>query len=200
MLAHRLILDKVRASKSELDLRRHTHGMTMIEVLIAILLFAVFSGVFVVVTEFTTSLAVADQPSAVGAECMGSGEDRACIELYFDQLVDALEASTYPAGPGSELYNVSRGLSGKNQCAMSPDSLLADLLPAEKPALTWSKDYNICLFAYDGSLSVIQEDLSVSPPRPGLYMLQANPSSSLQASSTRKPVQRLFCRPRYLCV
>jgi len=172
----------------------------MIEVLIAILLFAVFSGIFVVVTEFTTSLAVADQPSVVGAGCMGSGEDRACIELYFDQLVDVLEASTYPAGPGSEFYDISRGLSGKNQCAMSPESLLADLLPAEKPALTWPQDYDICVYAYEGSLSVIREDLSASSPSPGLYMLQANPSSSLQASSTRKPVQRLFCRPRYLCV
>jgi prepilin-type N-terminal cleavage/methylation domain-containing protein len=200
MLARRLMLESVRASNLGLGRRRQAEGMTMIEVLIAILLFAVFSGIFVVVTEFATSLAVTDQPSAVGAECMGSGEDRACIELYFDQLVDALEASTYPAAPGSELYDVSRGLSGKNQCSMSPESLLAELLPAEKPALTWPKDYNICLYAYDGSLSVIQEDLSASPPRPGLYMLQANPSPSLQASSTRKPVQRLFCRPRYLCV
>lgn len=200
MPAHRLMLERVRVTKLGLGLRRQAEGMTMIEVLIAILLFAVFSGIFVVVTEFTTSLSVADQPSAVGAECMGSGEDRACIELYFDQLVDALEASTYPAGPGSELYNVSRALSGKNQCAMSPENLLAELLPGEKPALTWPKDYNVCLYAYEGSLSVIQEDLSASPPRPGLYMLQANPSASLQASATRRPVQRLFCRPRYLCV
>lgn len=175
-------------------------GMSLIEVLIAILLFAVFSGIFVVVTEYTTSLSLADQPSKMGAECMGAGEDRACIELYFDALVDALASSAFPANNGSDFYNIARGLNGKSHCAATPVELFPDpvLLPAEWPDLMWPLDYDVCIYSYDSLL--VKEDLSLAPQRPGLYLLQANPSDSLRLVSTRKPVQRLFCRPRHLCV
>ena len=182
------------------SLDQFSAGMSLIEVLIAILLFAVFSGIFVVVTEYTTSLSLADQPSKVGAECMGAGEDRACIELYFDALVDTLSSSAFPAKDGSDFYNIARGLNGNSHCAATPAELFPEpvLLPAERPGLTWPVDYDVCIYSYDSSL--VREDLGLAPQRPGLYLLQANPSESLKLVSTRKPVQRLFCRPRHLCV
>lgn len=172
-------------------------GMSLVELLIAILLFAIFSGIFVIVTEYTTSLSLSDQPSKVGAECMGAGEDRACIELYFDSLVQSLESSAFPAGSGSEFYAAARGLDGKSQCAGTPEALFPDLLASERPDLTWPVDYTICIYAYESPL--IQENLDATPQRPGLYLLQAQPSEALRLVATRKPVQRLFCRPRYLC-
>lgn len=168
-------------------------GMALIELLISIMLFAVFGGIFAVVTEITSSLAVADQPSSLGTECMGVGEDRACIELYFDRLVEDLESSAFPASAGHLFHDVSHKLNGKSQCAPTPKALLA----FEIPSLAWPVGYEICIYAYNSS--VIKEDLSASPQTPGLYLLQASPSESLPSGSTRQPVQRLFCRPRYLC-
>lgn len=197
----RLLLVRQRCplafAMSRVDCAIRSPGMSLVELLIAILLFAVFSGIFVVVTEYTISLSLSDQPSKVGAECMGAGEDRACIELYFDTLVQSLESSAYPAASGSDFYAAARGIEGKSQCAGTPEALFPDLLAAEKPDLTWPIDYTICIYAYESPL--IQEKLDATPQRPGLYLLQAQPSEALRIVATRKPVQRLFCRPRYLC-
>lgn len=160
-------------------------GMTLIEVLIAVLLFAVFSGIFLTVTELMTSVMAAYEAPEGAAECSGFGEDRACIELYFDELVKILESSAFP-GKVSSL-----------NCAADPIDLLAeDLVPKEVTHLrgyAWPANYEVCLNVYPGLIE------NVNALQPGLYLLQAQPVEDTPKESALKPVQRIFCRPSYLC-
>lgn len=168
-------------------------GMTVLEVLIAVMLFAVFSAVFLAVTEMTSALLLGEAPSQAGSQCSGKAEDRACVELYFDELVKVLERSTYPAESGSEFADAAFGAT--SHCKSNPEILFSDMNASEAPDSPWPSDYDVCIYAYEE----LSEDLTASTPKPGLYLLQAQPAEGLDASAARQAVQRLFCRPRYLC-
>jgi len=160
-------------------------GMTLIEVLIAVLLFAVFSGIFLTVTELMTSVMAAYEAPEGAAECSGFGEDRACIELYFDELVKILESSAFPG-------NVS-----SSDCDRSPTALLSKVLNEKEVnhlnGYIWPANYDICFNAYPDLTE------NANALKPGLYLLQAQPKPSTPLNSALKPVQRVFCRPSYLC-
>lgn len=160
-------------------------GMTLIEVLIAVLLFAVFSGIFLTVTELMTSVMASYEAPEGAAECSGFGEDRACIELYFDELVKILESSAFPGNVAS------------SDCGRSPPALLSKVLNEKEvnhlSGYIWPANYDICFNAYPD----ITENANAL--QPGLYLLQAQPKQSSPLNSAMKPVQRIFCRPSYLC-
>lgn len=73
-------------------------GMTLLEVLIAVLLFAVFSGTFLMVTEMIAQLFPADQIPGVENSCNGPALEEACINSAFDKIVPELEEFLNP-GP-----------------------------------------------------------------------------------------------------
>ena len=162
-------------------------GMTLIEVLIAILLFAVFSGIFLTVTELMTSVMASYEAPEGASECSGFGEDRACIELYFDELVKILESSAFPGNVAS------------SDCDLSPTALLSKVLNEKEVnhlnGYIWPANYEICFNAY----SDLTENANANALQPGLYLLQAQPKPSTPLNSALKPVQRVFCRPSYLC-
>jgi len=149
-------------------------GMTLIEVLIAILLFAVFTASFLVVTEMIGSLIPAGSAPLDNESCNGPGLEASCINVAFDVIVPALELAPekqvgcFPR-PGS-IPGVS-GLSG----------------------LSWPEAYEVCIYSYPN----LAEDGGSSVP--GLYLLQAQALAS-DSAFWRLPVQRVFCRPYHHCV
>lgn len=159
-------------------------GMTLLEVLIAITLFTVFTAVTVMVSELMAAMLSSDQKSTVVSECGSPPIDRACVELYFDNLVSTLED---PTTAKSKIWTHMR------QCKQNP-AVLFDLDFAQIPKAPWPSDYDVCIYDYGSQNSSFIEDLSAG--RPGLYLLQARP---VVASPLKRPVQRLFCRPSILC-
>jgi prepilin-type N-terminal cleavage/methylation domain-containing protein len=159
-------------------------GMTLLEVLIAIMLFAVFTGVTVMVTELMAAMLSSDQKGGAARECGSPPLDRACIDLFFDELVETLQEPTFSV---VDLRKAVR------QCGPSAAQLL-NLSFVQIPVAPWPSDYEICLYDYGSVNSAFLEDLTAG--RPGLYLLQAQP---LAPSPMKRPVQRLFCRPRTLC-
>jgi prepilin-type N-terminal cleavage/methylation domain-containing protein len=142
-------------------------GMTFLEVLIAIALFAVFSA----------SLMPAANSPAPADGCDGPGLELACINVAFDQLVPELEKDLeVPAACFSSINSMS-GSAG----------------------LSWPEAYDVCVYKYPGPGLDEQVGSAGSPPRPGLYLLQAQARQG-DAAFWRVPVQRLFCRPYHLCV
>lgn len=158
--------------------------MTLLEVLIAIMLFAVFTGVTVMVSELMAAMLTSDQKTTVVSECGSPPLDRACIDVYLDQLTATLQDPTFPR---SKIWTAMR------QCKDNP-LLLFDLEFSQMPQASWPGDYALCVYDYGSENGAFIEDLSAG--RPGLYLLQAQP---LVASPMKRPVQRLFCRPRTLC-
>lgn len=153
-------------------------GMTLIEVLIAIMLFAVFSGVFVVVSEMLATLLPSSPTSSLDkASCDGPALELACINIAFDEIQPILEESA------------AMDLSVRDkQCYSSPSEIpgLAAI------AINWPASYDICTFRYPGLLSDVGN--------PDLYLLQAQPASGADDAFWRIPVQRLFCWPYHRCV
>jgi hypothetical protein len=164
--------------------RRSAAGMTFLEVMIAILLFAMFTGVTVMVTELMAAMVSRDSIQTGAQECGVAPVDRACLEQFLDELVGTLEQPVFPP---------AKLLAGLRQCKPTAEQLL-DLSLAEIPVAPWPPGYTVCLYDYGSVNPAYGEDLESE--RPGLYLLQAQP---VQSSPLRQPVQRLFCRPRLLC-
>jgi len=152
-------------------------GMTFLEVLIAIALFAVFSASFLMVIEMLAALLPAANSPAQADGCDGPGLELACINVAFDQLVPELE----------------KDLSVPGGCPLALNSLPGS---AE---LSWPEAYDMCVYKYPGPGLDEQAGSADSPPRPGLYLLQAQAKPG-DSAFWRVPVQRLFCRPYHLCV
>jgi len=159
-------------------------GMTLLEVLIAILLFAVFTGTFLMVTEMIAQLFPAGQLPAVENSCNGPALEEACINSAFDKIVPDLEQYVEPGeSPGAVVDAIKLG-----QIAFKEIGDLG-LLP---------DSYEIEVHQWDKKFKAQQANENM-PAMPGLYLLQAKPKAD-NTAFWRKPIQRLFCRPYYRCL
>ena len=157
----------------------HEGGMTLLEVLIAILLFAVFSGTFLVVTEMIAQLFPRDKAPLADNSCNGPSLEAACINLTFDAIVPALE-----------LYDpldtdISAEYASINQM---------DFAGIADSGLAWPDSYRLEIIQYPYLRQSAASEQS--PSKPGLYLLQATPTNP---AFWRKPIQRVFCRPYHVC-
>jgi prepilin-type N-terminal cleavage/methylation domain-containing protein len=155
-------------------------GMTLLEVLIAVLLFAVFSGTFLMVTEMISQLLPADQAPAGERSCNGPALEESCVNIAFDAMVPYLEKSD-PAQ-----VNIGGDYASPNQLVFAG---INDL------QLAWPDAYRLEIRQWNYLPQTAATDAQAS--RPGLYLLQATPVSP---AFWRKPIQRLFCRPYHRCV
>ena len=157
------------------QLKKQSNGMTLLEVLIAIMLFAVFTGVFLTVTEMLSVLIPPSNTPLSVQSCNGAALELSCINIAFDQIIPILEKDS----------------DKPNGC-----STTASLIPAvanKNIIIDWPDDYKVCIYKYDN----LAEQEPPAVPLPGLYLLQAEPTKQV---FWRKPVQRLFCRPYHLCI
>lgn len=158
-------------------------GMTFLEFLIASLMLATFTGVVVMVMEFTLRF-LGDAERATGN---GILIDHVEAQLSMDQLVKVL-----------------------SQPGISKDEIVGNMIAkcTKDPAVEWGKvnilpipevyppvGYQFCL----GTTSVIEDDWSIllDGGKAGIYILKALPEGPVDPS--RLPVRRLFCRPRPFC-
>ena len=170
------------------QLKKRSNGMTLLEVLIAIMLFAVFTGVFLTVTEMLSVLIPPSNTPLGDQGCNGAGLELSCINIAFDQIVPILERDN---------NNVDENGKPTDKIILGC-SPTASLIPAVAKKIIdididWPDDYKVCIYKYDN----LAEQEPPAVPLPGLYLLQAEPTKQV---FWRKPVQRLFCRPYHLCI
>ena len=189
---------------------RSVSGMSVLELLLAVTMMMVFTGVVVAVMEVTLRfMGEAECPVDVSGvrrcndentEDVANGVliDRQQIELLFDQLEPVL---VQPGIHRSRIEAISGVLGDPPaQPACTPNettSFWAATVP-ELPVLTFPRGYHICLWR-TGLPEASMEDLQTpgnSSATPGLYVLQALPT---QLNASTLPVRRLFCRPRPFC-
>jgi prepilin-type N-terminal cleavage/methylation domain-containing protein len=155
-------------------------GMTLLEVLIAVLLFAIFSGTFLMVTEMIGQLLPMEQAPARENSCNGPALEEACVNVAFDMMLPYLEESN-PLN-----INISENSLSPNQLSIPGVSDLQ---------LAWPDAYKLEIIQWGELSQTPQTDVQAS--RPGLYLLQATPTTP---AFWRKPIQRLFCRPYHRCI
>ena len=187
-------------------------GMSVLELLFAITMLMLFSGVVAAVMEVTLRFAgEAECPVDVNGilrcnEANTKDEDvahgvlieRQRIEVLFDQLEEVL---VQPGIHYSRIASISAPIgSAPNQPACTPAASTAfwTARVPELPSLTFPRGYHVCLWQ-TGLREASMENL-LDPTNnlatPGLYVLQALPT---QLNASTLPIRRLLCRPRPFC-
>jgi len=187
-------------------------GMSVLELLLAITMLMVFTGVIAAVMEVTFRfIGEAECPVDVSGarrcndentEDVANGVliDRQRIELLFDQLEMVL---VQPGIHHSRIGLISGSLDSPPSEVCTPEAS-TDVWTAnipEIPSLAFPRGYHVCLWRLGG---LDQKEASMknlldptkSSATPGLYVLQALPT---QLNASTLPVRRLFCRPRPFC-
>ena len=160
-------------------------GMTLVELLIALMLLVAFMGVYVAVTEFTNRFLGESEKVLPGSQ--GLLMDQHQLQTAMDRLADTLAQSGIEQ---TEIFSII-----SSGCTYDPAGSWS--LPGAKPELP--PGYRICLRSTSLSESPITQLLERSKfpqARPGIYVLQALPD---EVSATTQQSRRLFCRPKPFC-
>ncbi|MDB4653864.1 hypothetical protein OAE35_03080 [Synechococcus sp. AH-551-E02] len=175
-------------------------GMTTLEMLIALLMLVVFTGVVAMVMEFSLRFLRASEAGERNAFEVSNGVliDHAEIQLGMNLLVEMLSQ------PGISKDHLYGTLSGQQRIVFDPAKhdpraacVAADPvgqwgLPMQK--VSFPPGYRLCLWkttSIEPSFTAL-----LAGAKPGIYLLQALPEK-LDAATL--PTRRLFCRPRPFC-
>lgn len=167
-------------------LPRADAGMTIVEVVVAMMLFTIFSAIFLMVSEFTTRYLGESEASLVGSQ--GLLIDHHRLQVAMDGLSESL---AYPAVTQEKIVTIMT--SPEQSCTYDP--VFEWALAGKRPELP--PGYRICLKSTSLSEStigsLIQQDANA---KPGIYVLLAVPD---EVTASARPVRRLFCRPKPYC-
>ena len=174
-------------------------GMTLLEVLVAILMLTVFTGVVALVMEFTIRFFGEAESGEKNEFEVSNGVliDHQEIQIVMDQLVEVL------AQPGLSKERLLGQEAGYPQIAFDPDQTDPKDACFKDPVTQWDlpmptitlpPGYMLCLWTSTAGESDLPDLLAGD--KPGIYLLQALPD---QLSAAMLPTRRLFCRPRPFC-
>lgn len=158
-------------------------GITMLEVLVATILFAVFMAAVVAITELTGKL-------VKGTGTLSASElalARSIASTKLDKLArDLAREATMPSSciNSSTNWNLASG----STWSLSNQQLSNQVAGVEQKGFIES----ICIYP-----SKYAENSTSDPPTPGLYVVQAEPK---QTNTLQQPLRVLFCRPQHLCL
>ena len=166
----------------------NNQGMTLPELVLAILMLTAFMAVTVIVTEFTSKFfqplneEAKDEYISSNKELDDMLNHHSQINSTFDSIIEILSE------PGI----------GKNY--------ILNLKCTSLPSVEWGipaidtkaipKSYKICI----KPTSLAESDysqLANSEGKPGIYILYSKPEKGVSANST--PSRRIFCRPKPFC-
>ena len=188
-------------------------GMSVLELLLAVTMMMVFTGVVAAVMEVSLRfMGEAECPVDVNgvsrcndestkADDVANGVviDRLRIEALFDQMETVL---VQPGIHRSRIDSISGTLGDAPSDVCTSDGSTSvwtsiDKLP-ELPVLNFPRGYHLCLWKTATQEASMEQllDTANSSATPGLYVLQALPT---QLNAATLPVRRLICRPRPFC-
>lgn len=178
----------------------HVSGMTLLEMLVAMSMLVVFTGVVAMVMEFTIRFLSAAESGETNEFEVSNGVliDHQQIQLVMDDLVDVLSQ------PGISKDRLVGNIG--NQIAFESSSDPEAACASADPVAIWNlpmpsvvipPGYRLCLWTTTQVESSLASLLAKAPgAQPGIYLLQALPE---RLSATTLPTRRLFCRPRPFC-
>lgn len=187
-------------------------GMTLFEMILAMMMLVIFTGGVAIVMQFTTIfMAESDRELVEKSGCDAEIDPETCskgllidhanLQIAMDQLVDIL---MQPAIDVKEILAISAPIGAPNTfCSRSPIdewNLSGLTLHSPTDSRFLPPEYKFCLWQTTGlweSEASLQELISnVDGATPGLYVLQAVPT---KLSPSSLPTRRLFCRPQPFC-
>ena len=165
-------------------------GMSLLELLLAVSMLAVFTGVVAMVMQFTFRFFDEAESGQRNEDNVFNGVliDHQQIHIAMDSIVEIL------VQPGVSLEGISYLQVESPLKACSSDPVfgwgLEDFMDEDKVRNLLPPGYRLCLW------KTTKTSRSGSPADPSIYLLQALPK---KISSSSLPIRRLFCRPRPFC-
>ena len=159
-------------------------GMTLVEMILAMLMLVAFGAVLVAATSFISRFMAQAQASFNTDKPTGALVDQHQLQMAMDQIAETLAQSGFSK---DDLMAIM----GDPQQACAYDPWQAWGLPGRP--MPRRADYRFCLRST--SLSEPQLD-SMPTEKPGIYVIQALPD---QLSASALPARRIFCRPKPFC-
>ena len=173
---------------------KNNSGMTLPELIMAVLMLTAFTGVFVIVTRFTANFLrpinmdgqrnyeLAKEDSINDNEMPDILNDHYQLNIAFDAIINVL---SQPGIDKSFILNL--------KCTSLPYSDWKIPSINEKAI---PKNYSICI-----KPTLLPEssymDLISLKGKPGIYIIYTKPNNGITYNST--PVRRIFCRPKPFC-
>ncbi len=160
-------------------------GMTIPELVLAIFMLTAFTGITVMVTQYTSRFfqPLDEESISSSKELKDQLNDHFQINKAFDSIIKIL---SQPGIDKNTIINL--------KCTASP-SLEWGNIPSID-TITIPKSYKICV----KSTSLLESDYSKmldSEGKPGIYILYSKPENGVSVNAI--PVRRIFCRPKPFC-
>ena len=165
-----------------------SEGMTLPELVLAVLMLTAFTGITVMVTEYISRFfqplneEAREEYISAEKELSDKLNDHAQINKTIDSIIDIFSE------PGID------------------KSFITNLKCTSLPSLEWNipsidtkaipKSYKICVKPTSLAESDYSE-LANGEGKPGIYILYSKPENGVSVNST--PVRRIFCRPKPFC-
>ena len=163
-------------------------GMTLPELVLAILMLTAFTAVTVLVTEFTSRFfqplneEAKEEFITSNKELSDMLNDHSQINSAFDSIIEILSE------PG-----IDKNFILNLECTSLP-SLEWGIPSIDTKAIP--KSYKICIKPTSLSESNYTQ-LANAEGKPGIYILFSKPENGVSVNAT--PVRRIFCRPKPFC-
>ena len=184
-------------------------GMTLIEMIMAMMILLIFTSSVVMVMQFTTTFMAESDRDLVGKsgcdvdidpETCSKGllVDHADLQIAMDELVAVLDQPSINVLPYTSVVG-----SSNSSCTRLPfrDWQLPGRelhSPLSTPPRFLPPEYKFCLWRISSQPESQLQNLILGLPnaKPGIYVLQAVP---FKLSPSSLPTRRLFCRPKPFC-
>ena len=166
----------------------NNRGMTLPELVLAILMLTAFTAVTVLVTEFTSRFfqplneEAKEEFISSNKELSDILNDHSQINSAFDSIIEILSE------PG-----IDRNFILNLECTSLP-SLEWGIPSIDTKAIP--KSYKICIKPTSLSESSYSR-LSSGEGKPGIYILYSKPDNGVSVNAI--PIRRIFCRPKPFC-
>ena len=169
-------------------LKVNNEGMTLPELILAILMLTAFTGVTVMVTQFTARFfqplneEAKEEYISTNKELSDMLNHHSQINSTFDSIIEILSE------PG-----VDKNFILNLKCTSLP-SLEWGIPSIDTEAIP--KSYKICIKPTTLSESNYSQ-LASAEGKPGIYILYSKPENGVSVNAT--PLRRIFCRPKPFC-
>ena len=168
--------------------KNNNQGMSLPELILAVLMLTAFTGITVMVTEFTSRFFQPLNEEAKEENISSNKEpsdmlnDHSLINNTFDSIIEILSE------PG-----IDKNFILNLKCTSLP-SLEWGIPSIDTKAIP--KSYKICIKPTTLSESDYLQ-LANAEGKPGIYILYSKPDQGVSVNAT--PVRRIFCRPKPFC-
>ena len=166
----------------------NSEGMTIPELVLAVLMLTAFTGITVMVTEFTARFFQPLNEEAKEEYISSEKElsDQLNDHIQINKTIDSIiEILSEPGIDKSFIVNL--------ECTSIP-SLEWNIPSIDTKAIP--KSYKICVKPTTLSESDYSQ-LANAEGKPGIYILYSKPENGVSVNAT--PVRRIFCRPKPFC-